>query len=125
MNYDDAFTLEMVSDSLVDKFNYVAGIVPVLTTHLSQVYMLHDLTCWSYDVASVRLHEKTLSWWGQTSQQSLDSGCFELVSSHQQGIRVTCLAHHMYMYMRIATMVNVYKCVNNPGDSVSLCVYSW
>ena len=39
MNYDDAFTLEMVSDSLVDKFNYVAGIVPVLTTHLSQVYM--------------------------------------------------------------------------------------
>ena len=30
--------------------------------------------------------KKTLSWCGQTSQQSLDSDCFELVSSHQQGI---------------------------------------
>ena len=49
MNYDDAFTLERVSDSLVDKFNYVAGIVPVLTTHLTQVY---DLTCWSCDVGT-------------------------------------------------------------------------
>lgn len=39
MNYDDAFTLEMVSSCLLDKFNYVAGIVPVLTTHLSQVYV--------------------------------------------------------------------------------------
>lgn len=37
MNYDDAFTLEKVSESLLDKFNFVAGIVPVLTTHLSQV----------------------------------------------------------------------------------------
>ena len=43
MNYDDAFTLEMVSDSLVDKFNHVAGIVPVLTTHLTQVYMYMTL----------------------------------------------------------------------------------
>ena len=56
MNYDDAFTLERVSDSLVDKFNYVAGIVPVLTTHLMQVYMLHYLTCWSCDGASVHVH---------------------------------------------------------------------
>ena len=37
MNYDDAFTLEMVSQSLLDKFSYVAGIVPVLTTYLNQV----------------------------------------------------------------------------------------
>ena len=37
MNYDDAFTLESVSDDLVDKFNHVAGIVPVLTTHIGKV----------------------------------------------------------------------------------------
>jgi hypothetical protein len=43
-------------------------------------------------------HEKTVSWWGQTSQRSLDSGCFELVSSHQQGIRIPCLAHHPALY---------------------------
>ena len=35
---------------------------------------------------------------GQTSQRSLDSGCFELVSSHQQGIHITCLAHHPALY---------------------------
>ena len=37
MNYDDAFTLEMVSSSLLKNFNFVAGIVPVLTSHLTQV----------------------------------------------------------------------------------------
>ena len=37
MNYDDAFTLESVSEDLVDKFNHVAGIVPVLTTHIQKV----------------------------------------------------------------------------------------
>ena len=37
---------------------------------------------------------KTLSWWGQTPQQSLDSDCFEIVSSHQQGMCTACLAHH-------------------------------
>ena len=37
MNYDDAFTLEMVSQSLLDKFSHVAGIVPVLTSYLNQV----------------------------------------------------------------------------------------
>ena len=35
---------------------------------------------------------------GQTSQQSLDSGYFELVSSHQQEICITCLAHHLALY---------------------------
>ena len=29
----------------------------------------------------VHVHLKKLSWWGQTSQQSLDSGCFELIIS--------------------------------------------
>ena len=38
MNYDDAFTLEQVSEPLLDKFNFVAGIIPVLTTYLSQVW---------------------------------------------------------------------------------------
>ena len=37
MNYDDAFSLEEVSEPLLDKFNFVAGIVPVLTTYLTQV----------------------------------------------------------------------------------------
>ena len=37
-SYDDAFTLEMVAEPLLDKFNFVAGIVPVLTTHLAQVH---------------------------------------------------------------------------------------
>ena len=38
-NYDDAFTLERVSEPLLDKFNFVTGIVPVLTTHLTQVHV--------------------------------------------------------------------------------------
>ena len=37
-SYDDAFTLETVAEPLLDKFNFVAGIVPVLTTHLAQVH---------------------------------------------------------------------------------------
>ncbi len=37
MNYDDAFTLEGVAEDLVDKFNHVAGIVAVLTTHIHKV----------------------------------------------------------------------------------------
>ena len=48
MNYDDAFTLEKVSESLLDKFNFVAGIVPVLTTHLSQVSHV-TIMCTAYD----------------------------------------------------------------------------
>lgn len=37
MNYDDAFTLEQVTEQLLDKFNFVAGIVPVLMTHIKNV----------------------------------------------------------------------------------------
>ena len=37
MNYDDAFTLELVTEELLDKFNFVAGIVPILTTHITKV----------------------------------------------------------------------------------------
>ena len=37
MHYDDAFTLEQVTDQLLDKFNFVAGIVPILTTHIRRV----------------------------------------------------------------------------------------
>ena len=40
MNYDDAFTLELVTEDLLDKFNFVAGIVPVLTTHIAKVCVL-------------------------------------------------------------------------------------
>ena len=38
MNYDDAFTLEQVSQQLLDNFNFVAGIVPILTTHIRKVH---------------------------------------------------------------------------------------
>ena len=41
------------------------------------------------------MYMKKMSWWGQTSQRSLDR--------LQQGIRVTCLAHHTAIYMYIAS----------------------
>ena len=34
----DAFMLEPVAEHLLDNFNFVAGIVPVLTTHIKKVY---------------------------------------------------------------------------------------
>ena len=54
MNYDDAFTLESVSDELVDKFNHVAGIVPVLTTHIGKVITWPCSHTWDICI-SVRL----------------------------------------------------------------------
>ena len=48
---------------------------------------------WNTPLAHFHTHEETLPWWDhQASQWSLDSSCFELVSSHQQGIYITCLA---------------------------------
>ena len=47
MNYDDAFTLEEVTEELVDKFNHVAGIVPILTAHIRKVRTCH-MTCDRY-----------------------------------------------------------------------------
>ena len=41
MNYDDAFTLELVTEELLDKFNFVAGIVPILTNHITKVTCTH------------------------------------------------------------------------------------
>ena len=38
MNYDDAFTLELVAEHLLDNFNFVAGIVPILKTHIREVH---------------------------------------------------------------------------------------
>ena len=58
--------------------------------HIFGIYILLSLP--------YRLYKKSLSLWGQTSQQSLDSGCFEVASSHQQGIRMTSLAHHLYTH---------------------------
>ena len=48
--------------------------------------------------------KKSLSWWGQTSQQSLDSALLSLLALIKQKIRihfVTCLAHHPAVYMNI------------------------
>ena len=39
----------------------------------------------------------------------LQQCCFELVSSHQQGIRVICLAHHLALYMYM------YMCMYSTG----------
>jgi inositol 1,4,5-triphosphate receptor type 1 len=36
MAYDDAFTLMQVSDDLVKKFHYVAGVVPILKSYLAE-----------------------------------------------------------------------------------------
>lgn len=71
MNYDDAFTLEMVSQPLLDKFSYVAGIVPVLTSYLNQVCLSPRSSPRSCDLvlllSRVALlgwsHLKTPIWW--------------------------------------------------------------
>ena len=39
-NYDDAFTLEQVEEPLLDIFNYIAGIVTVLTTYIKEVSVM-------------------------------------------------------------------------------------
>ena len=39
MNYDDAFMLEPVAEHLLDNLNFVAGIVPVLTSHIKKVQL--------------------------------------------------------------------------------------
>ena len=70
--------------------------------------------CWKASFSgngkrSERTH--ALSWWGQTSQRFLDS-CFELVSSHQQGIRITCRAHvHVYTLCIYTYHVNIITCM--------------
>ena len=49
-------------------------------------------------------HEKKHIWWGQTSYIEIPGQrCFGLISSHQQGMRTACPAHHRscthrYMY---------------------------
>ena len=58
-------------------------------------------------------HVHTLSWWDQTSQWSLDSGCFELVSSHQQGIHITFLAHPRQ---------DIHKVNQNACSMTTLCI---
>ena len=47
------------------------------------------------------------------SQRSLDSGCFELVSSHQQGICITCLAYHPALYTHIVYNCTAHTCIYN------------
>ena len=53
------------------------------------------VVCVQY-IVCVCVHAKRMSWWGRTSQQSLDSA---VSNSHQQGIRITYLAHHLALYM--------------------------
>ena len=44
--YDDTFALELVSEQLLDKFNFVAGIVPVLTIYRARVGTKHSTHGW-------------------------------------------------------------------------------
>ena len=53
----------------------------------------------------VHVHDKVIM--GQARQRSLDSSCFEPVSSHQQGIHITCLAHHPALYTQGETESDV------------------
>ena len=71
------------------------------------VCILFPMRANAHETAALLPHKKkTLSWWYQT-KQSLDSGCFKLISSHQQGIQVTCL-----MYIHV--VCNKYKACNRP-----------
>ena len=54
MNYDDAFTLELVEEQLIDNFNYVAGIVPIITNHIQKVW------CYTVPDHCVRPRTKTV-----------------------------------------------------------------
>ena len=46
-NYDDAFTLEQVEEPLLDIFNYIAGIVTVLTTYIMEVSIMTG-SAWAF-----------------------------------------------------------------------------
>ena len=62
------------------------------------------LLCLSFSLVLsiwVIIYKMTLSWWGQTSHWSLDSGCFELFSSIH--LHVTCLALYP-AYIHLHTM---------------------
>ena len=62
------------------------------------IYMCTCHVCGCVDTCIYMYMKKAPSWWGQTSQQSLDGECFEPVSSHQQGRCTTFLAHHPALY---------------------------
>ena len=74
-----------------DEVGYCQGLSFIIAVLLLQVrwwrgmYVTYICTCTNVCTCTCMY---ILSWWGQTSQQSLDSSCFELVSSHQQGILI-------------------------------------
>ena len=94
-----------ITGVLVSPYLYIPVCNMYVHVHVCAVYIdictictcvfVHAHVCYMY------VHmKKTLSWWGQTSQRSLDSSCFKLVSSHQQGIRITCQARHPQLYIQ-------------------------
>ena len=61
-------------------------------------------------------------WWGQTSQRSLDSGCFELVCSHQQGIRIIhysymCICVVLYLHLSLYHQLELVELVCSTNQS--------
>ena len=43
MKYDDAFTVQLVEDDLVQIFNFMAGCVPFIQKLISQVFECYGL----------------------------------------------------------------------------------
>ena len=60
-------------------------------TYTSIVYTRMYYTCMYSASTAVQSGDVLCTCWGQTSQRSLDSGYFKLVSFHQQGMRLTYL----------------------------------
>ena len=52
------------------------------------------------------------AWWGQTSQQSQD-GCFELVSSLQQGIHTTGTLHGFNIHSKSCHVYTLYTLIHS------------
>ena len=64
--------------------------------HKMNVKALIKVTLWN---CLKGIHEKKHIWWGQTSYIAIPRQCcFKLISSHQQGIRTACPAHHRFIY---------------------------
>ena len=62
-----------------------------------------------YGCSCIHVHEKNVS--GGARQAIPGQHCFELISSHQQGIRTACLAHHRFIYAG-ATRTHVHVCMS-------------
>ena len=114
---------------IIHKYNVYCNTMYVYVSCVQVHTCVCIYTCTMYTFMYIHVHMKQkLSWCGQTSQQSLDSGCFELVSSHQQGIRITCLAHHPSCTCTLGnfhftSMTYMYGCLQPREVRIDLIMY--